>query len=151
MKEMMKKVKERREGFTMAELLIVVAIIAVLVAIAIPVFNSQLEKSREATDLANLRTAYAECSAAALTETAARTTENGVTVTVDSGTKVVTCTKAVVLKQQVSGWATDGDVAGVALKEASANNTTVDKIPSSGSVTVTVKSDGSVPTFTTTV
>ena len=64
---MMKKVKERREGFTMAELLIVVAIIAVLVAIAIPVFNSQLEKSREATDAANLRSAYSECSAAAIT------------------------------------------------------------------------------------
>ena len=32
---------------------------AVLVAIAIPVFTSQLEKSREATDLANVRTAYA--------------------------------------------------------------------------------------------
>lgn len=47
-------------GFTLAELLIVVAIIAVLVGIAIPVFNSQLEKSREATDLANVRSAYAQ-------------------------------------------------------------------------------------------
>ena len=33
---------------------------AVLVAIAIPVFTSQLEKSREATDMANVRSAYAE-------------------------------------------------------------------------------------------
>ncbi len=55
----MYKLKERK-GFTLAELLIVVAIIAVLVAIAIPVFTSQLEKSREATDLANVRSAYAE-------------------------------------------------------------------------------------------
>ena len=31
-----------------------------LVAIAIPVFTSQLEKSREATDIANVRSAYAE-------------------------------------------------------------------------------------------
>lgn len=52
--------KRNRKGFTLAELLIVVAIIAVLVAIAIPVFTSQLEKSREATDKANLRAAYAE-------------------------------------------------------------------------------------------
>ena len=37
-----------KKGFTMAELLIVVAIIAVLVAIAIPIINSKLEKSREA-------------------------------------------------------------------------------------------------------
>lgn len=33
---------------------------AVLVAIAIPVFTNQLEKSREATDVANVRSAYAE-------------------------------------------------------------------------------------------
>ena len=32
---------------------------AVLVAIAIPVFTTQLEKSREATDIANVRSAYA--------------------------------------------------------------------------------------------
>ncbi|MDY4495197.1 MAG: prepilin-type N-terminal cleavage/methylation domain-containing protein [Erysipelotrichaceae bacterium] len=52
--------KTNKKGFTLAELLIVVAIIAVLVAIAIPVFTSQLEKSKEATDLANIRAAYAE-------------------------------------------------------------------------------------------
>lgn len=51
--------KNNKKGFTLAELLIVVAIIAVLVAIAIPVFTTQLEKSREATDLANIRSAYA--------------------------------------------------------------------------------------------
>ena len=50
----------------MAELLIVVAIIAVLVAIAIPVFTAQLEKSRESTDEANLRAAYAAAQAAVL-------------------------------------------------------------------------------------
>ena len=49
-----------KKGFTLAELLIVVAIIAVLVAIAIPVFTSQLEKSRDAVTVANLRAAYAE-------------------------------------------------------------------------------------------
>ena len=52
--------KNNKKGFTLAELLIVVAIIAVLVAIAIPIFTAQLEKSREATDLANVRSAYAE-------------------------------------------------------------------------------------------
>jgi type IV pilus assembly protein PilA len=54
------KTKKNKKGFTLAELLIVVAIIAVLVAIAIPVFSTQLEKSREATDVANIRNAYAE-------------------------------------------------------------------------------------------
>ena len=52
--------KKNNKGFTLAELLIVVAIIAVLVAIAIPVFTTQLEKSREATDIANVRSAYAQ-------------------------------------------------------------------------------------------
>lgn len=52
--------KISRKGFTLAELLIVVAIIAVLVAVVIPVFGSQLEKSREAADLANVRAAYAK-------------------------------------------------------------------------------------------
>ena len=33
---------------------------AVLVAIAIPVFTTQLERSREATDMSNVRSAYAE-------------------------------------------------------------------------------------------
>jgi len=52
--------KMNKKGFTLMEVLIVVAIIAVLVAIAIPVMNNQLEKSREAVDAANLRAAYAE-------------------------------------------------------------------------------------------
>lgn len=57
---------KKDEGFTLAELLIVVAIIGVLVAISIPVFSSQLEKSREATDLANVRAAYAQIMAEAI-------------------------------------------------------------------------------------
>lgn len=54
-------------GFTLAELLSTVAIIGVLVAISIPVFASQTEKSREATDLSNVRAAYAEVMAEAIT------------------------------------------------------------------------------------
>ncbi|MCR5096309.1 MAG: prepilin-type N-terminal cleavage/methylation domain-containing protein [Erysipelotrichaceae bacterium] len=48
-----------KSGFTLAELLIVVAIIGVLVAISIPIFSSQLDKAREATDQANMRSAKA--------------------------------------------------------------------------------------------
>lgn len=52
--------KKNTKGFTLAELLIVVAIIAVLVAISIPVFTSQLHKARVAADWANVRAYYAE-------------------------------------------------------------------------------------------
>ena len=57
---------QSKNGFTLAELLIVVAIIAVLVAVAIPVFSAQLEKSRDATSIANIRSAYAEAQAQTL-------------------------------------------------------------------------------------
>lgn len=52
--------RKDNKGFTLAELLIVVAIIGVLVAISIPIFSKQLEKARDATSVANLRSAYAE-------------------------------------------------------------------------------------------
>lgn len=80
---MIRKMREDgKKGFTLAELLIVVAIIAVLVAISIPIFSAQLEKSREATDAANIRSAYAEVSADLLSDDASTKT-----VTVDAKQK----------------------------------------------------------------
>ena len=84
-----------KKGFTLAELLIVVAIIAILVAIAIPIFTSQLEKAREATDAANIRAAYAEVQAAVLTGEAT----GKVTIEKDGSAK-----ETVTLKQQKPGW-----------------------------------------------
>ena len=49
--------KQNKKGFTLAELLIVVAIIAVLVAISIPIFTAQLKKARLAANKANARAA----------------------------------------------------------------------------------------------
>lgn len=66
--------KTNKKGFTLAELLVVVAIIAVLVAIAIPIFTSQLEKAREATDVANIRAAYAEATSKLLSDNATEAT-----------------------------------------------------------------------------
>jgi type IV pilus assembly protein PilA len=49
--------KRSKKGFTLIEMLIVIAIIAILAAIAIPTFSSQLTKANEAVDEANLRAA----------------------------------------------------------------------------------------------
>ena len=48
---------KKQGGFTLIEMLIVVAIIAILIAIAIPMVNKALERAREATDQANERAA----------------------------------------------------------------------------------------------
>lgn len=45
----------RQSAFTLAELLIVVAIIGILVAISIPIFTAQREKARRAVDMDNAR------------------------------------------------------------------------------------------------
>ncbi len=106
--------KNNKKGFTLAELLIVVAIIAVLTAIAIPVFTSQLEKSKEATDMANIRSAYAEVMAAGLTDTG-KTADptvkaQGVTRSGNPGT--FSWTKTVTLKQSQEGWQGPADELG---------------------------------------
>ena len=49
-----------KKGFTLIEMLIVVAIIAILIAVSIPLVNSALERAREATDAANERSFKAE-------------------------------------------------------------------------------------------
>lgn len=59
---MLKKFTNKK-GFTLMEMLIVVAIIAILVAIAIPTFNNTLNKAHVATDAANIRAEYAEAMA----------------------------------------------------------------------------------------
>lgn len=91
---MLKRIRKNKKGFTLAELLIVVAIIGVLVAISIPIFTSQLEKSRESVDLSNMRAAYAECAAEALT---------------DSTTNAGGYCKQVTVKQQKDGWVSAPD------------------------------------------
>lgn len=84
--------KKNNKGFTLAELLIVVAIIAVLVAIAIPIFTSQLEKSRDAVTVSNLRSAYAMAQTSYLTQQSDAT--NGVTYNAADKTVSVTGVKA---------------------------------------------------------
>lgn len=86
---MLKKLQSKK-GFTLMEMLIVVAIIAVLVAIAIPVFNGALTKSKEAADVANVRATYAEWQTAMLTEnTKAPADKDAFLKGPDNGTAIV--------------------------------------------------------------
>ena len=122
MQELMNK-RRNQKGFTLAELLIVVAIIAVLVAIAIPIFTTQLEKSREATDKANIRSAYAEASAELL----------------DNESSAYK--KEVTAKQTVGNWQSNGgdettEIGGMNVK-ASTSGWTI--AVSGGAVTITAK------------
>lgn len=68
--------KRNTKGFTLAELLVVVAIIAILIAIAIPVFSAQTIKAKETADIANLRSAYAQATVDLLSENKAITKDN---------------------------------------------------------------------------
>ena len=58
MRNMLNK-KLNKKGFTLAELLVVVAILAVLVAVSIPIFTGRLDEAKKSTDAANVRAAKA--------------------------------------------------------------------------------------------
>ena len=111
---------KKSKGFTLAELLIVVAIIAVLVAIAIPVFTTQLEKSREATDIANVRSAYA----AQMADFIANGSANPATVTA---------------QQEKDGWQGPG---GKIITQINGVEGTVDIPAKTDTYTITIGSDG---------
>ena len=112
----MKKVNEK--GFTLAELLIVVAIIAILVAIAIPTFSDQLERSREAVDISNLRSAYSQALTKILTVP----------------TKVYPV--VVEFKQQDEGWTSDTSDLPFKLPTDDSGNITFKPVASDGTKTL---------------
>lgn len=65
--------KLNKKGFTLAELLVVVAIIAILVAVSIPIFTGKLNEARTNTDNANLRAAKAAAVTEYLSDDTAKT------------------------------------------------------------------------------
>lgn len=103
------KTNNKSQGFTLAELLITIVIIGVLVTISIPIFTSQLEKSQESVDIANVRNALSQVKTTALTE--------------DTSSPIYTGSMyqiKVELKQSQKGWSTDSsklNIGGVSITD----------------------------------
>ena len=81
----MKKIKGKK-GFTLAELLVVVAIVGILVAISIPVFTAQRMKAVIATNKANIRAAKAAATAEFYSNSDLLDVHNGNTLTTAAST-----------------------------------------------------------------
>ena len=103
------------------------------------IFTSQVEKAREATDMTNIRSAYAECFAAVLTETS--DTKNGVTYTAATDSAASYATAGVKLTQKTTGWVTSNPNCGGTTLSA-------DVAKPDATIIVKVTDDGNAPTFT---
>ena len=117
-------------------MLIVVAIIGVLVAISIPIFNSQLEKSREAVDEANIRSAYAVIAADALSPDTNIATNNTDKIAYTAATADTPAYAEVTATQTQAEWQTNGGTVSIA------GQASIPAVVSPAKWKVTVTSDG---------
>ena len=81
--------KMNKKGFTLIEMLVVIAIIAVLVSIIVPTVSNSTVKAAAATDAANLRSVMAEVQVAVLSNPGATLADGTGKVEVKVGTEVV--------------------------------------------------------------
>lgn len=142
--EMLKNRKEALQkrgvkGFTLMEMLIVIAIIAVLVAIAIPVLGAQLDRSKDAADEANARSAYALIQADAMSP--AKSSGGGYgspTGTWDGDNHKYTVKLS------------DGTSQTFEFSDRTTSVSDVTSVPSNGAITLTLTYGGGTETFGTT-
>lgn len=106
-----------------------------LVAISIPIFTLQLEKAREATDEAIIRSLYAECSAAVLTGSS---DDTKITVNKDDSGEVTSATYTMTQKKDGLSSGTSVTIGGVEIKSDDFKT---------GTATITVNATGA-PTIT---
>ena len=90
----MKKLIKNKKGFTLIELIVVIAILAVLAAILVPSILGYVKEARIAANDANARSIYSELSAKVALGTEADTPATGKTRTAGK----VTCTYTVASK-----------------------------------------------------
>lgn len=91
-----------KRGFTLMELLVVVAIVAILTAVAISVFSSSLEKARSATCAANRRSLQGLLAVTYMTEG-----EHAVDPAYQTNKSTYTCPDGGILTYQLSGGRVD--------------------------------------------
>lgn len=145
MKDRLMKKLNNKKGFTLAELLIVVAIIAVLVAISIPIFSSQLEKARDAVTVSNIRAAYAQAQTAYLTQQSDTTNSVGYTSGAN-GAATITVGN-VVSKGVLDGWSgTTDDLVCKTLVEAGC--ATLENTPGTYTLTFVYDGNGQITSIT---
>lgn len=80
--------KNNRKGFTITELVIVIAVIAILAAVLIPTFSSIIKKANDSSDLQAARSIYTEYTAN-FDYTTGGTPEQNIVVKVDDDSYLI--------------------------------------------------------------
>ena len=140
----MKKLLNKK-GFTLMEMLIVVAIIVILVAISVPTFTKQLNSAKAAADEANLRAAKASATSLFLTDD---------TIAYDGTSKTATYNYDAESGQLILKDSTEDQIKGYGKSTTAISGAS--NVPNDNIIQVVIKDDGTMtyswvaPTFTIT-